>query len=53
MNREVYIIEAKSDLLNTDDCVVKIGSSSQPWKRKSGIQVGNFCDLEIICFIYL
>ena len=48
MSKEVYIIEAKSDLLNTDDCIVKIGISAEPYKRISDIQVGNFCDLELV-----
>jgi hypothetical protein len=48
MTQDLYIIEAKSDLLNTDDCIVKIGISSHAINRKKDIQVGSFCDLKII-----
>ena len=48
MTQDLYIIEAKSDLLNTDDCIVKIGISANTKQRKKDLKTSTFCELKII-----
>jgi hypothetical protein len=48
MTQDLYIIEAKSDLINTDDCIVKIGISANSKQRKKDLKTSTFCELKII-----